>query len=412
MPRRFGDRWMRATVGMLLLLMASAVAAGGPKAYVGNFKDNTVSVVDTGTNTVIATVPVATGPHGMASSADGRFVYVSGDGSSEVSVIDATTDRVAQPIDVGKSPHGLTVMPDGRTLLAAVYGEDRIAFIDIATQKVVGTVSVPKPHTIAVRPDGSVAYVASQQPGSFALVVIDPAKRAVIRKIPLEKPPRDLEFGYDGKWLYFTMAGTDAIQVLDPTSDKVVATIPTGPSPHLANVFRGAPAGTAVVQGPGELLLFDAATNAPGRSVPVGKQPHWMAAAADGKTIYVTGEGSNDLTVVDLITGQTKTVAVGNAPRKVVVQREPMKGSATGARVSIVNFAFAPTPLKIAAGQSVTWSNDDGAPHGLAYKDGAAGVDPLLPGKTFTRTFDKPGVYDYVCSVHPYMQGQVVVSAE
>jgi len=137
-----------------------------------------------------------------------------------------------------------------------------------------------------------------------------------------------------------------------------------------------------------------------------------MAAAADGKTIYVTGEGSNDLTVVDLITGQTKTVAVGNAPRKVVVQREPMKGSATGARVSIVNFAFAPTPLKIAAGQSVTWSNDDGAPHGLAYKDGAAGVDPLLPGKTFTRTFDKPGVYDYVCSVHPYMQGQVVVSAE
>src|SRR5262249_51720069 len=51
-----------------------------------------------------------------------------------------------------------------------------------------------------------------------------------------------------------------------------------------------------------------------------GKQPHWATTSSDGKTVYVTNEGSNDLTVVDLATGQTKTVAVGNAPRKVVVQ--------------------------------------------------------------------------------------------
>ena len=63
MPRRFGDLWTRACVGTLLLVVACAVAAGGPKAYVGNFKDNTVSVVDTGTNAVIATVPVRSEEH-------------------------------------------------------------------------------------------------------------------------------------------------------------------------------------------------------------------------------------------------------------------------------------------------------------------------------------------------------------
>ena len=76
-----------------------------------------------------------------------------------------------------------------------------------------------------------------------------------------------------------------------------------------------------MVQGPSELLLFDPATNKPARSVAVGKQPHWATASGDGKTAYVTNEGSNDVTVVDLATGKTATIAVGNAPRKVVVQR-------------------------------------------------------------------------------------------
>ena len=62
-------------------------------------------------------------------------------------------------------------------------------------------------------------------------------------------------------------------------------------------------------------------------------------------------------------------------------------------------------------GQTVTWTNDDGAPHGLAYKDGAKGIDVLLPGANFSRTYDKPGAFDYLCAVHPYMSGKVVVQA-
>ena len=78
--------------------------------------------------------------------------------------------------------------------------------------------------------------------------------------------------------------------------------------------------GPRVIQGPGELLLFNPTTNAVVRSVAVGKQPHWVATGGDGKKAFVTNEGSNDVTIVDLATGKTTTVAVGNAPRKVVVQ--------------------------------------------------------------------------------------------
>ena len=108
--------------------------------------------------------------------------------------------------------------------------------------------------------------------------------------------------------------------MLDPGSNKIVTEIPTGVSPHFVNYPRGSTLGIVVVQGPGELLLFDPATHKPARTITVGKQPNWAATSSDGKTAYVTNEGSNDLTVVDLATARTATITVGNAPRRVVVR--------------------------------------------------------------------------------------------
>jgi YVTN family beta-propeller protein len=344
----------------------------------------------------------------MAVSGDGRFVYVAGDGSSSMSVIDTASDRVVQTIEVGPTPHGIALVPDGKTILVGVYGADKVAFVDTASRAVTASVAVAKPHTIAVRPDGKVAYVASQQPGQFALVVIDLAARAVVRTIALDKPPRDPEFSHDGKFLYVTTAGLNALRVIDAGSDQVVGEIATGASPHIGKWFAGAAVGTIVVQGPGELLTFDPASQAPGRAFPVGKQPHWMA--SDGKTVWVTNEGSNDVSAVDLASGKTTTIAVGNAPRKIVVQPMAAKAAAAGgAAVSIANFAFAPTPLAVPVGTTVTWRNDDGAPHALAFADGAAPSDLLLPGQRFTRSYANAGTFDYVCSVHPYMTGTVTV---
>jgi YVTN family beta-propeller protein len=401
-------RFTRLLAFAAVALTATAVAAAGPKAYIGNFKDSTVSVVDTASGAAVATIPVATGPHGMAVSGDGRFVYVTGEGSSSMSLIDTASDRVVQTIEVGPTPHGIALVPDGKTILVGVYGADKVAFVDTASRAVVASVAVAKPHTIAVRPDGKVAYVASQQPGQFALVVIDLAARAVVRTIALDKPPRDPEFSHDGKFLYVTTAGVNALRVIDAGSDQVVGEIPTGASPHIGKWFAGAGVGTIVVQGPGELLTFDPASQAPGRAFPVGKQPHWMA--SDGKTVWVTNEGSNDVSAVDLASGKTTTIAVGNAPRKIVVQPVAAQAAgAGGAAVSIANFAFAPTPLTVPVGATVTWRNDDGAPHALAFADGAAPSDLLLPGQRFARTYTKAGTFDYTCSVHPYMTGTVTV---
>ena len=418
-----GFWWLYALIGAAILPTVFALSAHAQmaqtastkqtaKAYVANFKDNTVSVIDTAASKVVATVQVAAGPHGMAITQDGGTVYVSGDGSSSIDVIDTATDKVVKTINVGKAPNGVALTPDDRLLVVTVYGEDRIAFIDTSTQTVVANLAVPKPHTVAISPDGKLAYVTVQEPGHFGLALIDLATRSVVRTLALEKTPRDGEFGYDGKLFYFTQAGVSSVQVLDPGSDRIVAQIPTGVSPHFVSYPRGSAFGIVVVQGPSELLLFDPATNKPARSTAVGKQPHWATASGDGKTAYVTNEGSNDVTVVDLATGKTTTVAVGNAPRKIVVQRTAATPEKDASKVSIMNFAFTPAEVTIAPGENVTWINDDGAPHGLEYNDGVKGMDLLLPGASFSRRFDRTGTYDYNCSVHPYMTGRVVVRAQ
>lgn len=106
------------------------------------------------------------------------------------------------------------------------------------------------------------------------------------------------------------------------------------------------------------------------------------------------------------------TIAADNEPEQVRVRQTAATAEKEGAKVSIVDFAFSPGEITIAPGESVTWTNDDGAPHALEYHDGGAGSDLLLPGASFSRRFDRPGAYDYNCSVHPYMTGRVIVRAE
>ncbi len=248
--RLLAARLARRLALATLALASGLAAAAGPKAYVGNFKDSTVSVVDTEAGAVLKTVPVATGPHGMAVSADGRWVFVTGDGSSSMSVIDTASDTVARTVEVGASPHGVALLPDGKTILVGVYGADRVAFVDIASGAVVATVPVASrtPSRSGLTASFSAGVASQELASSPGVVVVDLAARSVARRIELDKPPRDPEFSYDGKYLYVTVAGVNALRVIDAATEKQVAEIATGPSPHLGKWFAGAAVGTIVVQ--------------------------------------------------------------------------------------------------------------------------------------------------------------------
>jgi plastocyanin len=78
------------------------------------------------------------------------------------------------------------------------------------------------------------------------------------------------------------------------------------------------------------------------------------------------------------------------------------------ATVTIKNFNFA-MDVTVTPGSTVTWKNLDGEPHTVASTDGLFRSPALDQNDSFRFTFDKPGVYKYICSIHPKMKAIVTV---
>lgn len=79
------------------------------------------------------------------------------------------------------------------------------------------------------------------------------------------------------------------------------------------------------------------------------------------------------------------------------------------ASVTIKNFDYSPMNLTVAAGTTVTWKNLDGEIHTVVSVDGAFRSQALDQNDTFSFTFNKPGTYKYVCSIHPKMVATITV---
>jgi YVTN family beta-propeller protein len=93
---------------------------------------------------------------------------------------------------------------------------------------VIGEVPVAQPHNGTLSHDGRTGWVASQQQGATALVRLDLTAWKETGRVPLDKTPRGLELSPDGKRVFFTLAGVNAVQVLDTATNQIVAQIPVG----------------------------------------------------------------------------------------------------------------------------------------------------------------------------------------
>ena len=86
--------------------------------------------------------------------------------------------------------------------------------------------------------------------------------------------------------------------------------------------------------------------------------------------------------------------------------------AASPATVKIDNFAFAPATLTVTAGTTVTWKNEDDSPHRIGDKNGTFKSAVLDTDDTFSHTFTVPGEYAYICTIHPYMAGTIIVKSD
>lgn len=86
-------------------------------------------------------------------------------------------------------------------------------------------------------------------------------------------------------------------------------------------------------------------------------------------------------------------------------QQTPSENSPNS--VNIQSFAFNPGILTIKKGTTVTWTNNDSAPHQI--KSATFNSNEISKGQSFSFTFNEAGTFDYSCAIHPSMLGKVIV---
>jgi plastocyanin len=131
-------------------------------------------------------------------------------------------------------------------------------------------------------------------------------------------------------------------------------------------------------------------------SPPSGTSPSATVATVSGATPGMPGM-SGMPSMPNAAAGTSASVTAPAAP-------------VTGDAVSIDNFAFVPATLTVRVGTTVTWTNHDEEPHTIAASDGSFHSPGMDSQATYSHTFPTAGKFDYICSIHPYMHGTVVVT--
>src|SRR5260370_867639 len=232
-------RWLSL---LLTAALAGVPAAAQCDAYVAQNASNSTWVINTMTDMPVAVIPVQFSPFGVAISPNGKFAYVTNTGAvcdlcsfsqpPSVSVIDTVTYSVVATIPVGQYPAGVAVTPNGAFVYVANFNSNSVSVISTVTNTVTATVTVGTgPWDIAITPNGAFAYVTNYT--SRNVSVINTATNTVVASILVGdglrgSPAWGVAITPNGAFAYVTIPGSNNVSVIDSATNKVVATVPVG----------------------------------------------------------------------------------------------------------------------------------------------------------------------------------------
>ena len=284
-------------------------------AYITDYSDSTVSVINMATNLVTANILVGSLPDGVSISPDGSKVYVTNAGSNYVSVINTTTNLVAATIYGESEPWGVAMSPDGNKVYVTNNAANTVSVINTATDSVTATINVGShPIGVAVTPDGSKVYVVNNSSPGSSVSVINTSNDSVTSTIPVGSLPTAVAISPDGSKAYVS-GGSNFVSIISTSTDTVTAEINVWCCPDGIAV---SPDGSAVYVssvGLSSVYVISTLTNSVTASISVGTYPEGVSVSPDGKSVYVANAGSNDVSVISTATNLvTNIISVDSFP--------------------------------------------------------------------------------------------------
>ena len=331
--------------GSCVFAPATLAAQASEYLYVGNSLGGDISVIAIPSHKVVGTIPatvVGNHPDDVIASRDGGVLYISRLDVNDVIAVSTATEQVLWRTELPGVPNHLTLSPDERFLYVPVYDKGLLAVIDTKSHQVVTTVDVGKgPHGTQLGPTGKHVYVGNMESNDVA--VVDVATNRLEKRIRLPEGVRPFQISRDERYLYAQLSKLHGFVIVDLARDSVIRTVtlPTAgkklpePSLQLSHYVMNhglgiSPDGSYLVAN-GSLIGVTAIYAMPSLellgTVPVGREPNWVAFSRDSKYAYVTNRRDNTLSVISI--PDRKEVArlkVGEFPQRMtttLVARRP-----------------------------------------------------------------------------------------
>jgi YVTN family beta-propeller protein len=305
------------------------------RVYAAEQFSNTLSVTDPVDNKLLGVIklgdaqpanfsPLYKGQvlvHGLGYSPDHRTLAVVSIGSNSVTFIDTATNSVKHVTYVGRSPHEAFFAPDGREVWVTVRGENYISVIDGKTFAEKTRIITPSgPGMQIFSPDGKYGYICSSFNPETDVVSV--ANHKIVAKVKQESPfCPNIAATPDGNQVWFTLKDVGKTQVFNAKPPfNLIKTIDTGPITNHVNFAHTAKGTFAYVTigGLNQVKVFRTDDFSQVATIPVGSLPHGVWPSGDGSRIYVGLENADALAAIDTATNTViANVPIGQAPQAI-----------------------------------------------------------------------------------------------
>lgn len=296
-------------------------------AYIPNRNSGTVSVINTPTNTVIATINAGVQPQCVAFNRPLNRVYIANNGSSDITVIDPCSNTVVATITCPGPgvPAGLAVSPNGQRIYVPMFNSNKLHVFNAATNTLItsittATIAVSSPEQCVVSPDNSRVYLTLFDENKLA--VIDATTNTVLSYQATDDRPTGLDISNDGTKLYVGNQNTSSLIVYNTATWARIATVSFGP---FSPFGQGGAAGVVLnhantfvyvaMQETSQVKVISTATNSIVSTVNVGGRPFGLDVLPDDSRLYVSCVDGNRVDVINTATNTNiQSIPVGLAP--------------------------------------------------------------------------------------------------
>ena len=199
------------TVIALTIAHCTGSAYAG-EIWVSNEKDDTISVIDDTTFTVIKTLEVGERPRGITFSKDYSVLYLCASDSDTVQMIDPDTGKILHELPSGEDPEQFVLHPDNKHLYIANEDDAITTVVNVETRQVIAQIDVGiEPEGMAISPDGKIAITTSETTNMAHW--IDTSTQKIFANTLVDQRPRHAEFTPDGSqlWVSAEIGGTISV---------------------------------------------------------------------------------------------------------------------------------------------------------------------------------------------------------